>query len=283
MDGGSRDGSPDIIRKYENRLKGWVSEPDSGQADAINKGFARCSGDIFAWINSDDYYLPDAFQNAAAFFAAHPEIDLVYGDVISIDEAGKLINVMRFAPYDWQDLANFHIISQPGVFFRRKAWERAGGLDLSYRLMLDHDLWIRMMLSGKMAYLPLPLAAARYHADAKNRSLASEFGSEAFQIAESLAEKGQGAHRKMWGGAHLLDAAYLSQAGSSWKALKQYCRAFRLDPRRTLRDWRRIMLTIAAAVNPELAENVYRNRLRNRSEKFKNYLHLLNDPQDQIR
>ena len=99
IDGRSTDGSVDLIRSYEDRLTGWVSEKDRGQADAVNKGAARTHGDVIGWLNSDDYYLPGALSKALDYLSAHPDVDAVYGDVISINGAGKMINVMRFDQY----------------------------------------------------------------------------------------------------------------------------------------------------------------------------------------
>lgn len=281
MDGGSSDGSPEIIKKYQDRITGWVSAADSGQADAINQGFARCTGEVFAWINSDDFYLRGAFRKAAEFFRNHPEVDLVYGDVISVDECEKVINVMQFSSYDRNDLLTFHIISQPGVFFRRSAWQRAGGLDLSYRLMLDHELWIRMMKTGEMAYLPIPLAAARFHDEAKNIAQAAGFGKEAFRILETIErDEGMPSERQLMSGAFLVDAFYLSNAGHSAGALSQYRQAFRLNPGRTLRDWRRIALTVLMKINPNLAQKLYSKQIQRRVNSLKDYQSLLDSSMD---
>jgi glycosyltransferase involved in cell wall biosynthesis len=99
IDGGSTDSSVDLIRKYEDRLAGWISEEDSGQAEAINKGFERATGEIVAWINSDDYYLPGAIRSAVEALEAHPECGFVYGDAVSINGAGEPFNVMNCG--DW--------------------------------------------------------------------------------------------------------------------------------------------------------------------------------------
>src|SRR4030067_490458 len=89
VDGGSSDGSREIIRRYSDRLAGWISEPDQGQTDAINKGFARAKGEILAWLNSDDTYLPGAVSEAVAFLGSHPEVWMVYGGANLIDETRK--------------------------------------------------------------------------------------------------------------------------------------------------------------------------------------------------
>lgn len=281
MDGGSTDGSAELIRSYEDRLSGWVSEKDRGQADAVNKGAARTGGEVIGWLNSDDLYLPGAARKALTFLAEHPDIDAVYGDVISIDGYGELINVMRFEQYSAEDMMSFRVISQPGVFFRRSAWERVGGLDLSYSYLLDHHLWLRMIASGKFTYLPEPLAAARFHADAKNRAHAGDFGREAYRLADWLltdpltAEKAGRIEKKIRGGAAWLDAHYLSDAGEAGKSLKAYARAYRLFPQRVKEDRNRLALTVLMTVSPKAAENVFRSRSAKRLESLKDYRRFL--------
>ena len=126
VDGASTDGSVDIIRAHEDRLTWWVSEKDRGQAEAINKGLARASGEIIAWLNSDDTYLPGAISSAVKVFDEHPDVVLVYGNMLAIDENGKTINILRYRQLTLEDLLCFQIIGQPAVFFRRNALEKAG-------------------------------------------------------------------------------------------------------------------------------------------------------------
>ncbi len=281
IDGASNDGSRDVIRVYEASLSGWVSEPDRGQGEAINKGFARASGDIFAWINSDDFYLRGAFERVSAFFEARPDVDFVYGDVLSIDRDGALMNVMRFAPYGWRDLASFRIIGQPAVFFRRSLWEKSGGLDLSYHFLLDHHLWLRMTEGAMIVYLPEPLAAARFYPEAKNRANTADFGKEARRIVDWLLSDGrfrtmsEPIERKIRGGAAWLDANYLSVGRMNAAALRAYARAFTLAPRRVVEDWRRVLLTGLGLVSPRLAEDVFERQASARVEKLAAYKDLL--------
>src|SRR5688572_27707049 len=119
IDGASQDGSIDIIKKYENRLAYWVSEKDSGQADAVNKGLARASGDILAWLNSDDYYLPNTISGAVRLFEDNPDVIMIYGDMLAVDELDKTINVLKYKQLSLDNLLCFQIIGQPAVFFRR--------------------------------------------------------------------------------------------------------------------------------------------------------------------
>ena len=281
IDGGSTDGSVELIRAYEDRLSGWVSEKDRGQADAVNKGAARTKGEIIGWLNSDDLYLPGAVRKALDFLRDHPEADAVYGDVLSIDAEGKLMNVMRFSQYTPEDLMSFRVISQPGVFFRRSAWEQAGGLDLSYHYLLDHHLWLRMTARGKFAYLPEPLAAARFHPAAKNRAHTEDFGKEAYRLADWLltdpltAERALPIEKQIRGGAAWLDAHYLSDGGEALKSLKAYAKAFRLFPERVIEDKNRLALTTLMALSPKAAERVFHNRAAKRLENLKEFEHYL--------
>src|SRR5512140_333329 len=122
VDGGSTDGSVEIIQRYVSRLAWWCSEKDSGQAEAINKGMQRAHGEIVAWLNSDDLYLPGAVAAAVRTFAEHPQAALVYGDMRSVDGENRTINLQRYRQLSLADLLCFEIIGQPAVFMRREAF-----------------------------------------------------------------------------------------------------------------------------------------------------------------
>ncbi|HKY56082.1 MAG TPA: glycosyltransferase family 2 protein, partial [Anaerolineales bacterium] len=184
VDGNSTDGSVEIIKKFENRLAYWISEKDKGQADAINKGLARAKGEILAWLNSDDYYLPNAISSVMKVFDENRDVVMVYGDIVAVNKNGQTINVLKYKQLALNDLLCFQIIGQPAVFFRRAAFEKVGGLDTTFHFLLDHHLWIRIAQQGKILYVPQTWAVARYHAEAKNRAKAAEFGREAFRILD---------------------------------------------------------------------------------------------------
>jgi glycosyltransferase involved in cell wall biosynthesis len=237
VDGASTDGSVDILRKYADRLAWWVSEKDNGQAEAINKGFSHATGEIVAWLNSDDLYLPGAISKAVHIFEENPEAVLVYGNLLAVDEKGETTNVLRYSQLNIEDLLCFQIIGQPAVFFRREALERVGNLDPSYHLMLDHHLWLRIALQGQFLHVDETLAAARYHVEAKNRARAAEFGVEAFRIldwaqrtqpepASLMAKIG----RRARASAHRVDARYLLDGGQPLAALKAWMRALLIHP-----------------------------------------------------
>lgn len=263
VDGGSTDSSVEIIRRYEEKLAGWVSEKDRGQAEAINKGIRASSGEIVAWLNSDDIYLPGAIQKAVQAFQQHPEAGLVYGNVISIDENARPFNLQTFQPYTLKDLMSFRIISQPAVFMRRAVLEQVGLLDLSYHYLLDHHLWLRMVQHAPSAYIPQTLAAARYHAEAKNLAHTPEFGREAFRMVDWMATDPRFSSlfrqhdRCILAGAHRLDAFYLLDGGFYARSLGAYARAFRYNPGVVLPEMHRVFYALLAPLGLKRLRPLY--------------------------
>jgi glycosyltransferase involved in cell wall biosynthesis len=236
VDGGSTDGSLEIMQKYADRLAWWASEKDAGQADAINKGLAHSHGDIVAWLNSDDYYLPGAVGAAVEVLEAHPGVALVYADMQAVDENGRLMNVLKYRQRSLEDLLCFSIIGQPATFMRRDAVEAVGGLDPSLHYLLDHQLWIKLASRGEILHVKDTWAAARYHAAAKNRLLAHEFGREAFRIVEwaSADSRLRGVLKplrtRVPAAAYRVEARYLVDADRPWRALRAWLHAFLLHP-----------------------------------------------------
>lgn len=168
IDGGSSDGSLEIIRKYADRLAGWVSEPDQGQTDAINKGFARCQGQIMSWLNSDDIYLPGAVAQAAAFLQANPGVGMVYGDTDLIDGRDQVIGRFNAQQTSYQRLMRGGVfIPQPAAFWRKELWDQAGPLDPSFYFAMDYDLWVRFAKISRIQYTPQRWAAFRIHGEGK--------------------------------------------------------------------------------------------------------------------
>jgi len=252
IDGASKDGSVELIRNYADRLAYWVSEKDSGQAEAINKGLARASGEIAAWLNSDDYYLPKTISGVVKVFEENPEVVMVYGDMLAVNEQGQTINVLKYKQLSFEDLLCFQIIGQPSVFFRRAALEKAGLLDASLHFLLDHHLWLRIAQQGKILHVPQTWSAARYHAEAKNRAKAAEFGREAFRILDwvksqpGLTETVSRVERRARASAHRVDARYLLDGGEPWPALKAWMRALFIHPPTALA---RLNILISAILN----------------------------------
>ena len=274
IDGASTDGSLEIIKKHENRLAYWVSEKDRGQADAINKGLARANGSILAWLNSDDYYLPNALSTAVKIFEENPDVVMVYGDMLAVDEHGQTINVLKYKQLSLEDLLCFQIIGQPAVFFRHEAYEKTGGLDTAFHFLLDHHLWIRIAKQGKILHIPQTWAAARYHAEAKNRAKATEFGREAFRILDwaksqpELESAISSVERRARASAHRVDARYLLDGRQPWPALKAWARALFIHPPTALA---RLNIFISALLNlsglGKVRESILRQRQRGVSGK----------------
>lgn len=246
VDGGSSDGSLEIIKRYASRLSWWVSEADSGQSEAINKGLQRASGEVVAWLNSDDTYLPGSLHQAAEVFAAHPETGLVFADVLAVDEQGKTINRLCYGEWGLPDLMAFRIIGQPSVFMRRSLLERSGLLDTGFHYLLDHQLWLRLAQLAGMTYLPVTLSAARFHPGSKNVSRAAEFSREVYRILDWMKSQPAlvdelGRNRgRIEAGAARLSAYYLLEGGQPRQSLSEYGRALRLHAPTALRDWRRV-------------------------------------------
>ncbi|MEP7134747.1 MAG: glycosyltransferase family 2 protein [Chloroflexota bacterium] len=302
VDGASTDDSVEIIKKYSlesktleldsllsdnrkhtlsgTRVSGlqsrlidwWVSEKDSGQGEAINKGLARAKGEILAWLNSDDYYLPGTLSTVAKVFEDNPDTVMIYGDMLAVDEHGRTINILTYKQLSLQDLLCFQIIGQPSVFFRREVLEQTGGLDTTFHFLLDHHLWIRIAQQGKILHIPQTWSAARYHAEAKNRAKAAEFGQEAFRIlawAKSqagLAEAVSGVERRARASAFRVDARYLLDGGKPAVALAAWMRALFIHPPTALA---RLNILISAVLQVLGLRELRRLYLRFRAKRLK--------------
>lgn len=172
MDGGSTDGSVEIIKKYaaplsaqpavpgdaeefRHKVNAWVSEQDKGQTDAINKGFNRAKGDILAWLNSDDTYNPKAVGEAVIHLLDNPDVAMVYADCNFIDEQGRVIGKFASRQTDYQKLRRGYVhIPQQTMFFRAEYWRDLGPLDPSFFFAMDYDLWVRIAARAPLKYLP---------------------------------------------------------------------------------------------------------------------------------
>ena len=168
IDGGSTDGSVEIIKQYANRLAYWISEKDLGQTDAINKGFARASGEVLAWLNSDDTYQPGAIRQAMDYLQANPEVGLLYGDGNFIDADDRVIGQFPSRQTDYERLRKGYVhICQQASFFRSELWRQVGPLDPSFYFAMDYDLWVRLARITKVQYVPNLWANFRLHGDTK--------------------------------------------------------------------------------------------------------------------
>ena len=178
IDGGSTDGSADVIRRHEQHLAGWVSEPDAGYADALAKGFDGATGDILCWINAGDLYLAGALDAARQRLAG--DIDMIFGDDFYIDEDNRVLSYSRGWVPDlrmamlyggWTPL-------QDACFWRRGLYRSIGGIDRSLRYAADYDLFLRMALAGRTGYAPVTFSAFRRHEGQKSISGAAAYEDE---------------------------------------------------------------------------------------------------------
>jgi glycosyltransferase involved in cell wall biosynthesis len=177
IDGGSTDRSVEVIKKYENYLAYWISEKDNGQSDAIKKGFQKSTGEILAWLNSDDIYLSDTLSGVAVLLRDGKGAEVVYGNRYIIDEKDRLISERRLTPYTSSmarlgSLYGGFGIYQPASFWRREIHERVEGVDISLRFCMDNDLFIKFALSNcRFKFLREYLVAFRVHSDSKTSTI----------------------------------------------------------------------------------------------------------------
>lgn len=170
IDGGSTDDTVEVIRKYESWLSYWVTESDRGQSHAVNKGFARCTGELMGWLNSDDIYLMGTIQTIVQEFRARPDAYLVYGDALCTDKESQPLWV--FKSRETSLLAKLEYwrgwyIPQPAVFFKRDLYRHIGELEEGFHYALDYDYFVRAAFHYRFHYLPAVLATYRRHEASK--------------------------------------------------------------------------------------------------------------------
>ncbi len=179
VDGGSTDGTVEILRRYSHLR--WVSEPDDGQAAAINDGFRMARGDIFGWINADDYYLPGAIA-AAVDVLVETGCGLVHGGWLKVGEDGTVYKELPPIPWDFvEQLEARNAVAQPGTLFTRHAFETVGGLDANLRYALDYELWLKLGAQFEVRQVDRPLAAYRFHSTSKTVAEAHGFVAETWR------------------------------------------------------------------------------------------------------
>jgi len=217
IDGGSTDNSIDIIKQYQASLAYWVSEPDNGQTDAINKGFRRAQGTIIAWLNSDDVYLPKAVETAVESLTRDPSVDMLYGACELIDQDGRKVGLVESKAFSMRKLlmmANSYI-AQPTVFFRKNLLKSIGYLDTSLDYVMDYDYWLRIGKQHTIRNIPDTLAKFRLHSASKSVHDAIPMHREACKVRDSHFQPGFGEKALYWVGEIVFWTNYLKAKYSS--------------------------------------------------------------------
>lgn len=200
IDGGSADGSVEILRRYSDRLSYWVSEPDQGQTHALTKGFERATGEVLCWLCSDDLHEPSTLHEVGRFFTENPDAQIVYGDSTWIDAEDRIIapkKEHRFNRFIWMYDHNF--IPQPSTFWRRDLYRQVGGLDKTFDIAMDADLWMRFAEITKIHHVPRPWSRMRFYPEQKVRTLLQRGRQEDRRVRERyLGKKSEWAYRVLY-------------------------------------------------------------------------------------
>jgi glycosyltransferase involved in cell wall biosynthesis len=259
VDGGSTDGSVEIVRRYEDRLAWWVSEPDRGQADALNKGLARARGALLGWLSSDDTLLPGALARLVEPFVADPELFLVYGDAQYAGDRNDLLPARPFDVVQMVRSCECHVV-QPASLFSRRAWELCGPLDPTRHWFFDFELFVRMGLAGRAMQLDgPPLATYRLHAGSKSFAQSVPKARDYVRVAREFYANGlfegrlAGLERKARASAYHHGGIYFYDALELREARRCFLQATRLAPTRARAE---LPLLARALLPPRLIARV---------------------------
>jgi glycosyltransferase involved in cell wall biosynthesis len=231
IDGGSTDESVEIIKKYEQHLAYWVSEKDRGQAHALNKGLERATGDLFAFINSDDLYLPGAFRAVVEHFRQNPSCEWLCGETILFGpERQTVLAPTRVPKTAAHALSWAYVAAQPGMFWKREILRE--GFQERWRYCFDNEMYARLLIRGhKCEYLPVPVAAYRYHAESKTVAEGELFDREFDEITEIYQKQLKGSQRRWTLGTLLLRrSSQASQTGDARASAKYLLRSLMVHP-----------------------------------------------------
>jgi glycosyltransferase involved in cell wall biosynthesis len=275
IDGGSTDGSPAIIERYADRLSYWVSEPDRGHPDAVNKGFRRANGDILAFLNSDDLYMAGAVRQAVEALQDHPEAGMVYGDGYLVDSGGQLLDPHYYRTFSLLELLCNDVLLQPTVFMRREIFDQVGGLEEEYPLVFDHVLWIRFAAIAPIVHVPSFWAVERTHLDAKTAARAAEFVEDTEHFLRDAEKRAdlyaviEANRNRIYGSLDVYAGRRLIDARRFREATRRFVRAFRRYPSVVLRYWFKVVQAVFSAIGFEKLFMGYR-RIR-RELKYGKY------------
>ena len=237
IDGGSTDGTVEILKRYGDHIR-WISEPDNGQSEAINKGFRIASGDIFGWMNADDFYAPGAIRAAVSCLIAHPDLAMVHGEGHYVDQDGRLMMTRHGGDFGLARLLAVNTIMSIAVFFRKSVLDQIGFLDESLHYVMDWEYWVRMAMKGlKMKYIPEPVFAySREHSGSKTIQVKEHFWKERFLVFERIFNSKdtpleiKRLKKQSYSGVYASSAFFYLRYGEIAKAVAALVKAIRIWP-----------------------------------------------------
>jgi glycosyltransferase involved in cell wall biosynthesis len=251
IDGGSTDGTLAILRRYSDSLI-WISEPDNGQSNAINKGWRLAKGEILAYLNADDTYMPWAVDTAVKFLTEHRDVAMVYGDVAFINEHSEEIRHYHMGEFGLKTmLCSGKSFPQPTVFFRRDVLNKVGYLDEGLHMAMDYDLWIRIGLKFKIGYIPKLLANFRWCLGTKSMDEWYKFEYDHLYILDKLfseaeiPEEVRALKRRAYSAAHINIGLNCYVRGQAANARGHLAKALRLHPQNVMSPW--LLLCLATS------------------------------------
>ena len=254
IDAGSTDGSLAVLDRYRERLAYCVSEPDAGQAAGINKGLRLATGEIVAWLNSDDVYLPGAIRQAVEALEREPALGMVYADGIMVDSEQVLLDRHRYRTLSLVDLLSFEVLLQPTVFMRRSVLEQVGYLNDAYQCTLDHELWVRVAAHFPLRHVSAFWALERTHPEAKTIARAADFVTEARRLLDwakataPLSETYARQSKRIEAGFNVFAARRLIDAGEYRRAFRHILTALGQHPPTVGRYWYKFVQAAGSAL-----------------------------------
>lgn len=220
IDGGSTDNTLDILQTYGQEFQ-WISEKDSGQAAAVNRGMDMATGIIVGWLNSDDVLLPEAVEKVVECFQNDTRLGMVYGKSHFIDNTGKVVGRYPTEAFDFERLAMFNFIPQPSTFFTRQMFDKVGGLDPGLQYAMDLDLWIRLSIQSRVCYLPTVLSGFRLHETSKTVSASHALENQREGLDVALKYFHRAPLNRVYGWCFHLLGAWLPRPLSSFGAVRK--------------------------------------------------------------
>ena len=260
IDGGSTDESVEIIKRYEPWLAYWVSEEDRGQSHAINKGFERATGEIIAWLNSDDTYEPESVQKIIRFLTCHPNLGMVYGSIQVINQQSEVVRTITPPEFCRDALIRRNFIPQPSVFMSAEAIRKAGLLDENLNFAMDEDYWYRLSLEFNIERIDDLIADFRLHCESKSMNERQAFIDEHLVVYDKLfqhpaIDQSLLSAKKQFYAQAYFDRGYIYKRRGEFAQMRRaWLRAGRLFPQAFLK--RNLLFSFFLSLIPRFARSV---------------------------